>query len=361
MYQGRKAVESDDSKAECCNPVLSPDNRLLRTLRGEVAKPGEPPPIWFMRQAGRYLPEYRALREKHDFLTLARTPELACEVTLQPVRRLGVDAAILFADILLPLLPMGAPFRFAAGEGPVFDAPLASRADVERLRIIDGPEMSYVGETLRLVARELSSVTALIGFAGAPFTLASYLVEGGHSRDFRKVKQLMWSEPDTFRLLMEKLTETTIRYLALQISSGAQVIQLFDSWAGILSAEDYARHVLPHSRRIFEALPQTPTLHFGVDTASLLPLMATAGATALGVDWRLSLITARELVPKGMPLQGNLDPLLLLAPAEVALSEARRVLAEGSSGPHIFNTGHGLVPETPPDTVKRVVDLVHEG
>ncbi len=312
-----------------------------------------------MRQAGRYLPEYRALREKHDLLTLAQTPELACEVTLQPVRRLGVDAAILFADILLPLLPMGAPFRFAAGEGPVFDAPLSSRADVERLRVIDGPEMDYVGATLRLVAKELPPEVALIGFAGAPFTLASYLIEGGHSRDFRKLKQLMWSEPDTFRLLMEKLTETTIRYLNLQIASGAQVIQLFDSWAGILSSEDYARHVLPHSRRIFAALPGTPSLHFGVDTASLLPLMASAGATALGVDWRLSLTAARDLVPAGTPLQGNLDPLLLLAPVEVALRETRRILDEGSGGPHIFNTGHGLVPETPPDTVKRVVELVH--
>ena len=337
-----------------------PENRLLRALRGEAAKPGEGLAVWFMRQAGRYLPEYRALREKHDLLTLARTPELACEVTLQPVRRLGVDAAILFADILLPLLPMGAPFRFAAGEGPVFDAPLSSRADVERLRVIDGPEMGYVGEALRLIARELPRRTALIGFAGAPFTLASYLVEGGHSKDFRKVKGLMWSEPETFRLLMEKLTETAIRYLKLQVENGAQVLQLFDSWAGVLSAEDYARHVLPHSRAIFGALPGVPTLHFGVDTAALLPLMAGAGAAALGVDWRLSLTTARELVPRGMPLQGNLDPLLLLAPPEVALREARRVAAEGRGGPHIFNTGHGLVPETPPDTVQRIVELVHE-
>jgi uroporphyrinogen decarboxylase len=341
--------------------VLSPDNRLLRVLRGEAAKPGEPIPVWFMRQAGRYLPEYRALRERHDFLTLARTPELAGEITLQPVRRLGVDAAILFADILLPLLPMGAPFRFAAGEGPVFDAPLSSRADVERLRIIEGPEMAYVGETLRLVAQELLPETALIGFAGAPFTLASYLVEGGHSKDFRKVKQLMWSDPETFELLMGKLTETTIRYLELQIANGAQVVQLFDSWVGILSPDDYARQVLPHSRRILTALSSTPTLHFGVDTASLLPLMATAGATGLGVDWRLPLATARKLVPAGMPLQGNLDPLLLLAPVEVLLERCRRILIEGRSGPHIFNTGHGLVPETPPDSVKRVVDLVHAG
>jgi uroporphyrinogen decarboxylase len=211
------------------------------------------------------------------------------------------------------------------------------------------------------VARELSPEVALIGFAGAPFTLASYLVEGGHSKDFRKIKQLMWSEPETFRVLMEKLTETTLRYLKLQIAAGAQVIQLFDSWAGILSAEDYATHVLPHSRRIFAALPGTPSLHFGVDTATLLPLMATAGSTALGVDWRLSLTTARDLVPRGTPLQGNLDPLLMLAPVEVALHETRRVLDEGRGGPHIFNTGHGLVPETPPDTVKRVVELVRGG
>ena len=337
--------------------MIAPDNLFLRVLRGERA---ETPPVWFMRQAGRYLPEYRAVREKYDLLTLARTPALACEVTLQPVRRLGVDAAILFADILLPLLPMGAPFQFAVGEGPVFDAPLRSRADVEKLRVIEAEEMGYVGETLELVAKELPPEVALIGFAGAPFTLAAYLVEGGHSRDFRKVKQLMWTEPDTFALLMEKLADMTLRYLGLQIAHGAQVIQLFDSWVGCLSPHDYATHVLPHTRRILKAIA-APTIHFGVDTATLLPLMATAGATALGVDWRLPLSEARKLVPAHLPLQGNLDPLLLLAPPEVAVREAKRVVKEGAGGPHLFNTGHGLVPEIPPDTVKRVVDAVHGG
>ena len=337
--------------------MIAPDNRLLRALRGE---PTDVTPVWFMRQAGRYLPEYRALRANSDLLTMARTPAVACEVTIQPVRRLGVDAAILFADILLPLLPMGAPFHFAAGEGPVFDSPLQHRADIEKLRIIDPAEMNYVGETLKLVARELPPEVALIGFAGAPFTLAAYLIEGGHSRDFRKVKQLMWSDPDSFWLLMDKLTEVTIGYLELQIASGAQVVQLFDSWVGTLSPQDYETYVLPHTRRLFAKLT-APTLHFGVDTATLLPLMASAGSTALGVDWRLPLGEARKLVPKGMALQGNLDPLLLLTAPEVVLREARRVLDAGKGGPHIFNTGHGLVPETPPDNVKRVVDLVHGG
>lgn len=313
-----------------------------------------------MRQAGRYLPEYRKLREQHDLLTLAKTPELACEVTLQPVRRLGVDAAILFADILLPLLPMGAPFKFAAGEGPVFDRPLQSQADVDALRVIDGAELGYVGETLKLVARELAPEVALIGFAGGPFTLAAYLIEGGSSRDFKKAKSFMWSQPAAFQLLMDKLTEVTIRYLQLQVACGAQAVQLFDSWVGCLSPTDYAAHVLPHSTRILKAMT-APTIHFGVDTATLLPLMSRAGATATGVDWRLPLTEARKLVPAGMPLQGNLDPLLLLAPRALALREAKRVLEDGRGGPFVFNIGHGLVPETPPDTVKAVVELVHGG
>ena len=253
---------------------------------------------------------------------------------------------------------MGAPFRFAAGEGPVFDQPIRSRADVDKLRVIDPGEMGYVGEALKLIAKELSPEVALIGFAGAPFTLAAYLIEGGHSDDFRHVKALMWSEPETFRLLMEKLVEVQLGYLRMQIASGAQVIQLFDSWVGCLSPEDYATHVLPHSARILKGL-SVPTIHFGVNTATLLPLMATAGSTALGVDWRLPISEARKLVPAGMPLQGNLEPLLFLAPPEIALREAKRVLDEGRGGPHIFNCGHGLIPETPPDTVKRIVDLVH--
>jgi uroporphyrinogen decarboxylase len=337
----------------------APTPRLLRACRGE---PIDATPVWFMRQAGRYLPEYRALRAKMDMLSMVRTPEVAAEVTLQPVRRLGVDAAIVFADILLPLLPMGASFHFAQGEGPVFDDPLRSLSAIERLRVDIGDELDYVGRTLELVAKDLPKDVALIGFAGAPFTLAAYLIEGGHSRNFARVKELMWGDETAWRLLMEKLTEVCLSYLRMQLKHGAQIVQLFDSWVGCLSPDDYARYVLPYSAAILGALRRDGALsiHFGTDTATLLPLMAKASASVLGVDWRLPLDAARKMLPDGLPLQGNIDPLLLLAPAEVALEAVRRTLKSGRGGPHIFNTGHGLVPETPPDLVKRVVDLVHE-
>ncbi len=337
-------------------PASAP--RLLKACRGE---PTDTTPVWFMRQAGRFLPEYRALRAKMDLLTMVRTPEVAAEVTLQPVRRLGVDAAIVFADILLPLLPMGAPFHFAQGEGPVFDEPLRSLADIEKLTVEVGDSLDYVGRTLDLVAVELPKDVALIGFSGAPFTLAAYLIEGGHSRTFSRVKELMWREETAWRLLMEKLTEVCLGYLRMQLAHGAQVVQLFDSWVGCLSPDDYARYVLPYSAAILGALRREGKLsiHFGTDTATLLPLMAKASASVLGVDWRLPLDVARSALPKGLPLQGNLDPLLLLAPADVALDGVRRTLRAAQGGPFIFNTGHGLVPETPPEMVKRVVDLVH--
>ncbi|MHB8418608.1 MAG: uroporphyrinogen decarboxylase [Myxococcales bacterium] len=336
-----------------------PEPRFLRACRG---LPVDATPVWFMRQAGRYLPEYRAIRERHDFLTLATTPELAAELTLQPVRRLGVDAAIVFADILLPLPPMGVPLRFAEGEGPVIDRPVASRADVERLRVPDPSELSYVAEALRLVRRELPAEVALIGFAGAPFTLASYLIEGGHSKNLERTKRLMWSDPSTWHLLLGKLAETCAAYLKLQIEAGAQAVQLFDSWVGCLAPADYDAFVLPHSARIFAALraSSAPALHFGTDTATLLPSMARAGGEVIGVDWRCPLSAARQLLGGARPLQGNLDPVALLASPEAALAAARRVLEEARGGPHIFNTGHGLLPETPPDLVKRIVDLVHE-
>jgi uroporphyrinogen decarboxylase len=336
----------------------SGDNRFLRACRGQ---PVDATPVWFMRQAGRYLPEYRAIREKHDFLTMAMTPELACEVTLQPVRRLGVDAAILFADILLPLPPMGAPIHFAEGEGPVIERPVRERADIDRLRIIDGAELGYVGETLKLVARALPPAVALIGFAGAPFTLASYLIEGGHSKNFERTKKLMLGDPEGWSALMHKLAEVCARYLEMQIAAGAQAVQLFDSWVGCLSPADYEAHVLPHSRHVFERLrgAGAPTLHFGTDTATLLPLMARAGGDVLGVDWRLPLPEARKLLGAHKPLQGNLDPVVLQAGPEAVAAATRRVLDEARGGPHIFNTGHGLLPETPVDAVRQVVDLVH--
>jgi uroporphyrinogen decarboxylase len=314
-----------------------------------------------MRQAGRYLPQYRALRAQHDLLTLARTPELAAEITLQPVEELGVDAAIVFADILLPLLPMGASFRFAEGEGPVFDRPLQDRDDIDRLRVIDAAELSYVGETLRLCAQALPSDVALIGFAGAPFTLASYLVEGGFSRTFGKTKRLMLGETELWRVLMEKLAEVCLRYLKMQIEAGAQAVQIFDSWVGCLGPADYETYALPYSAYILQGLrgAGAVTLHFGTDTATLLPLMSRAGSDVLGVDWRVPLDEARSRIAAPMTLQGNLDPATLLAPPDQVLKAARRVLGEGRSGAHIFNTGHGLMPETPVDNVRRVVDLVH--
>ncbi|MHB1845821.1 MAG: uroporphyrinogen decarboxylase [Deltaproteobacteria bacterium] len=340
-----------------------PESLFLRACRGETTPR---PPVWFMRQAGRYLPEYRAIREKHGFLVMATTPELACEVTLQPVRRLGVDAAILFADILLPLAPMGAPFHFAEGEGPVIERPIREPKDIERLRVPDGEELSYVGRTLELVLRELRPETALIGFAGAPFTLASYLIEGGHSKSFERTKRLMWEAPEAWDSLMNKLALTCLGYLKMQAAHGAQALQLFDSWVGCLSPEDYARSVLPHTRRIFQGLAEgptaeVPTIHFGVDTASLLRLQAQAGGDVIGVDWRLPLPEARRLVGKARPLQGNLDPIALLGSPELALRETRRILDEGRGGPHLFNVGHGLVPQTPPDNVLRVVELVKAG
>jgi uroporphyrinogen decarboxylase len=336
-----------------------PEPRFLRACRGQ---PVDATPVWFMRQAGRYLPEYRAIRERHDFLTMARTPEVAAEVTLQPVRRLGVDAAILFADILLPLPAMGAPLRFAEGEGPVIDRPVRSRADVERLRVANAGELGYVGEALKLVRGELPPEVALIGFAGAPFTLASYLIEGGHSKSFERTKALMWGDPATWNLLLGKLAETCVAYLKMQIAAGAQAVQLFDSWVGCLAPADYEACVLPHTARVFTALRglNVPTLHFGTDTATLLPLMARAGGDVMGVDWRCPLGDARRLLGPERPLQGNLDPVALLATPEAALAAARRVLAEGRGGPHVFNTGHGLLPQTPPELVKRIVELVHE-
>ncbi len=334
------------------------NDRFLRACRRE---PVDATPVWFMRQAGRYMPEYRALRAKHSLLELCKTPELACEVTLQPMAH-GVDAAILFADILLPLEPMGAPFEFQKGEGPVVHQPVRTRADVERLRICEPGELGYVLDTIRLVRRELEGKVPLIGFAGAPFTIASYLIEGGRSSDYRHAKLLMWSEPDTFALLLGKIAEVVRRYLRAQVEAGAQAVQLFDSWAGALSPYDYRTHVAPHVRHILSDLETTgvPVIHFGTNTGMLLEEQAAAGGTVIGVDHRVPLSQAFARVGATRAIQGNLDPLLLCAPRDVCLAGARRVLddAAGRVG-HIFNLGHGIVPEVPVDNVKAVVELVH--
>jgi uroporphyrinogen decarboxylase len=317
-------------------------------------------PIWLMRQAGRYMPEYRALREKHTLLELCKTPELATEVTLQPLS-LGVDAAILFADILLPLEPMGAPFEFAKGEGPVVHAPIVDRAGVDRLRVIDPEDgLGYVLQAIRLLRKELK--IPLIGFAGAPFTLASYLLEGGKSTHFVKTKRFMYREPDAWNALMGKLAEVVRRYLRAQVEAGAQAVQLFDSWVGQLGPEDYRTFVQPHVASILGDVAKAgvPVIHFGTGTSTLLALQKEAGGTVIGVDWRLPMDDARAMLGDDVALQGNLDPTVLFAPHAIVEARAADVLrrAKGARG-HVFNLGHGILPETPVDAVKRLVDFVH--
>lgn len=334
-------------------------DRFLRACRRE---PVDTTPVWFMRQAGRYMPEYRAIRKDRTLLEICKNPELATEVTLQPVNAFAVDAAILFADILLPLEPMGAPFEFAAGEGPrVFD-PIRDKAGVDKLRVIEPEDgLGYVLESIKSIRRELDGKTPLIGFAGAPFTLASYLIEGGKSSHYALTKRMMYSEPELWKSLMEKLSEVVRRYLRAQITAGAQAVQLFDSWIGALSATDYQTYVQPHVAHILRDVQEcgVPVIHFGTGTAMLLKHQHAAGGTVMGVDWRTPLSWAREQLGE-VTLQGNLDPLVLQAPRAVAQRHVDEVLREAGAGPHVFNLGHGILPETNPDMVRFVTDYVHE-
>ncbi|WP_432836505.1 uroporphyrinogen decarboxylase [Dactylosporangium sp. CA-092794] len=329
---------------------------LLRAARGEAVPHA---PVWFMRQAGRSLPEYRALRAGIGMLESCRRPDLVCEITLQPVRRHGVDGAIVFSDIVVPLQAAGIDLDIVAGTGPVVAHPVATMADVEAIRPLDPAAVAFIAEAIRLLLAELGD-TALIGFAGAPFTLASYLIEGGPSRHHAKTKALMYGAPDVWHALCTRLAAITRTFLRVQVDAGAEAIQLFDSWAGALSEADYRRYVMPHSRAVLTGLEASvPRIHFGVGTAELLPAMSEAGADVIGVDWHTPLDAAAARVP-GKPLQGNLDPCVLLAPWEVVEQESRRVLAEGQKAPgHIFNLGHGVLPETDPDVLTRLVDLVH--
>jgi len=296
-------------------------------------------------------------------LELCKNPELSLQVTLQPLR-FGMDAAILFADILLPLEPMGAPFEFAKGEGPVVHTPIASRAQVEALRVIEPEDgLGYVMDSLKLIKRELTGKVPLIGFAGAPFTLASYLIEGGKSAHFVKTKRLMYSDPDTWNLLMGKLAEVVRRYLIAQIAAGADCLQLFDSWVGQLSREDYATYVMPHVAHVLAGVSGkgAPVIHFGTGTHALLELQAKAGGDVLGLDWRTPLVEGWDRVGHDRAVQGNLDPTVLFAPREVVFEHAARVLEAAAGRPgHIFNLGHGILPETPVDNVHALVDFVHE-
>jgi uroporphyrinogen decarboxylase len=318
-------------------------------------------PVWFMRQAGRYMPEYRALREKHSLLELVRTPELAVEVTLQPLRALPLDAAILFSDLLVPLAPLGIPFDFQKGEGPVIEKPVRSAADVAALRRFDPrDELKPTLEAIRLLRRELR--VPLIGFAGAPFTLASYAIEGGGSRHFAKTKALLYGDPATWHRLAGLLADVVADYLRAQVEAGAQALQLFDSWVGALDELDYRELVLPHVRRIFDALADldVPKIHFGTGTGHLLAAQREAGGSVIGVDWRTPLDEARRLVGDGVAVQGNLDPTLLFAPRERLLARVDDVLRRANGRPgHVFNLGHGILPETPVEAVRAVTEHVH--
>jgi uroporphyrinogen decarboxylase len=333
---------------------------IVRAARRE---PTPVTPVWLMRQAGRYLPEYRALRERYGFLELCKTPAAAAEVTLQPVRRFAVDAAILFADILLLLEPLDVGLEFARGEGPVIHRPVRSEADVGRLKPIDvESSVGAVFETVRLVRRELSPAVALIGFAGAPFTVASYVVEGGASRDYLHTKRLMYETPDAWHRLLEVLADATATYLNGQIDAGAQMVQLFDSWVGVLAPDDYRTYVLPHTRSVIQALrPGTPVIHFGTGTATLLPLMREAGGDVIGLDWRVDLDRGWAAVGHDVGVQGNLDPAVLLARPAMLRERVQAILARAGGRPgHVFNLGHGVHQSTPVDHVRALVDMVHE-
>ncbi len=320
-------------------------------------------PVWLMRQAGRYMKEYRALRARYSFLEMCKTPDLATEITLMPIDQIGVDGAIIFADILLPLEGMGVDLRFTEAGGPKIQNPVRTDRDIENLRVIDPDEdVPFLLEAIRQVRRALEGRVPLIGFSGAPFTLASYLVEGGHSKNFLRTKKLMYQNPESWGRLMEKLVRVVIRYARSQITAGAQAVQLFDSWVGCLGPDDYEAFVLPHSQRVFKELGRdVPFIHFATSASTLLPLMRQAGGDVIGVDWRIHLGEAWKKIGYDVGIQGNLDPTLLFAPPQRIRKAVRAILAaaENRSG-HIFNLGHGILPETPIDHVRLMVDAVHE-
>ncbi len=342
--------------------MTEPTSRFTRACN---RLPVDATPVWFMRQAGRYMAEYRAIRAKHTLLEIVEQPELAAEVTLQPVDAFGVDAAILFADILLPLVPMGLNLEFVKDEGPQIDNPVRSTADVQRLRMLDADaDLGHVMETIRILRPELDSRgVPLIGFAGAPFTVACYMIEGGPSKNYLHAKGMLYQAPDVWHALMEKLSTSLIDYLSAQVRAGAQAVQLFDSWVGALSPEDYRQYVLPHSQRILKALESTgvPVIHFGTGTATLLAAMKEAGGTVIGLDWRTPLRASWDSLGDDVAVQGNLDPLTLFAPLDVLKSKIEFVLEQAGGRPgHIFNLGHGILKETDPEKVRAAVEMVHE-
>jgi uroporphyrinogen decarboxylase len=333
---------------------------FLRACRRE---PTPYTPIWLMRQAGRYMKEYRALRKKYSFLEMCKNPELAAKVTLQPVEKFKLDAAIIFSDILIPLEPMGVEFEFAKGEGPVFHHPLRERKDVERLKLIEPEEeVPFLMKTIRIVRKELEGRIPLIGFSGAPFTLASYIIEGGHSNNYVLTKSLMYQDRRTWDALMEKISEVLIRYLNAQIQSGVQAVQMFDSWVGCLTPGDYEEYVLPHSRKVIEGIGKSvPLIHFATSNSTLLELMKRAGGDVIGVDWRIDIGEAWARMGYDVAIQGNLDPVILFGSVDLIEKNVKKILDSVGNRPgHIFNLGHGILPTTPLDSVTALIDMVHE-
>lgn len=339
---------------------MARSDRFLKACRREAV---DCTPIWMMRQAGRYLEEYRAIRAKHSFIEMCKTPELVVEVTLQPIRRFELDAAIIFADILLPLENMGVPFEFAKGEGPVIHKPVRTHEDVKALRaIFPDDELPYLMEAIRLTKKELNGKVPLIGFSGAPFTLASYMIEGGGSKNYVETKAIMYSAPETWHLLMEKLVDMVVVYLDAQIRAGAQAVQVFDSWVGCLSPADYREFILPHQKRLFKELNKTvPQIHFAYGATHLLPMVREAGGDVIGLDWRCNIDEAWNTVGHDVGVQGNIDPVALYGSKQYIESRVKDILDRaGNRNGHIFNLGHGILPTAPVENANYLIDLVHK-
>src|ERR1700752_2671510 len=340
--------------------MSAPNSNFVRACK---CQPVDRTPVWFMRQAGRYMPEYRAIRKQHSLLEICKKPALAAQVTIEAAEILGVDAAIIFADLLLPLEVMGLPFHFSAGEGPVIERPGRNKEDIANLRTDRAAELGYVSEAVALVAKHFAGRVPVIGFCGAPFTLASYMIEGGGSRNYVHAKTMMYNDAVECDTLMPKLVSVTTEYSAEQVRAGADAIQIFDSWVGCLSVEDYRRYVLPHATRLVAQLQKTsvPVIYFGTDSATLLPAMKETGAEVIGLDWRIRLDEGWRTLGHRCAVQGNLDPVLLFAEWNELKSRAEDILRSAGGRPgHIFNLGHGILPETPVENVKNLARFVQE-
>jgi uroporphyrinogen decarboxylase len=340
--------------------MSAPESRFVKACK---LQPVDRTPVWFMRQAGRYMPEYRAVRRRYSLIEICKRPEVAAEVTITAAEALGVDAAIIFADLLLPLEVMGLPFLFSAGEGPVIEKPLRTKEDIAGLRTDRSSDLGYVSEAVRLVCKHFGEGLPVIGFCGAPFTLASYMIEGGGSRNYVHAKKMMYSSPAAWDELMRKLVAVVSEYATQQVHAGADVIQIFDSWVGCLSVEDYRRYLLPCTTELVKALRKTgvPVIYFGTDSATLLPSMRETGADVIGLDWRIPLDDGWRSVGFDCAVQGNLDPVLLFTDWKELKSRAQDILRRAAGHPgHIFNLGHGILPETPVENVKALAKFVQE-